>query len=179
MHANLIVLANFATMANYQRFWRPGAAIFFTHCLQNKRSDLLVREINCLRFAVAKTRVERPFEILAWVVLPQHMHCVWRLPKDDCDYATRWKVIKARFSHGLARHVREAEPTARSISNVRRREAGIWQRRYWEHHCRGAQDLADCIEFCHASPVIEGLVKTPEAWPHSSLHHQKKLSGVA
>ena len=32
----------------------------------------------------------RPFVLLAWVVLPEHLHCLWRLPDGDADNANRW-----------------------------------------------------------------------------------------
>jgi len=32
------------------------------------------------------TRRERPFRIDAWVVLPDHMHCVWTLPEGKEDF---------------------------------------------------------------------------------------------
>jgi REP element-mobilizing transposase RayT len=44
--------------------------------LLERRSDLLVRHIDSLREAVRRTRRERPFHIDAWVVLPEHMHCI-------------------------------------------------------------------------------------------------------
>jgi len=44
-----------------------------------------------------------PFETIAAAVLPSHLHCVWRLPPDDDDFPTRWRVIKAEFSRFLLR----------------------------------------------------------------------------
>jgi putative transposase len=42
--------------------------------------------------------VERPIHINAWVVLPDHMQCVWTLPEEDSGYATRIGAAKARFT---------------------------------------------------------------------------------
>ena len=67
-----------------------GATVFFTVALAARGDDLLVREVARLREAVRVTRAERPFRVDAWVVLPDHMHCVWTLPDADADYATRW-----------------------------------------------------------------------------------------
>ena len=39
-----------------------------------------------------------PFHIDAWVLLPDHMHCTWTLPKNDADISKRWGLIKAGFS---------------------------------------------------------------------------------
>ena len=54
-----------------------GGTYFFTANLLERRLDTLVRHVDALREAVRVTRRERPFHIDAWVVLPNHMHCVW------------------------------------------------------------------------------------------------------
>ena len=74
-----------------------------SHCIRPRRADMLTREIVTLRHAVRTTRADRPFHINAWVVLPDHMHCVWTLPEGDTDYSTRMGAIKARFSMALRR----------------------------------------------------------------------------
>lgn len=150
-------------MSNYVRPKLPGATVFFTVVLAERGSDLLVQKIAVLREAVRKTRRERPFEIDAWVVLPDHLHCVWTLPEGDQDYSTRWSVIKARFS-------REMPHTHRRQSHEKRREHGIWQRRFWEHHVRDDADFKAHMEYCWFNPVKHGLVNHPTAWPFSSYH---------
>lgn len=88
-------------MSNYLRPKVTGARIFFTVCLAATGSDLLTREVAALRRAVAVTKAERPFGIAAWVVLPDHMHCVWEMPSGDRDFGTRWGAIKARFTREM------------------------------------------------------------------------------
>lgn len=150
-------------MSNYIRPKQTGATVFFTVNLADRSSDLLVQEIATLRSVVAKTRAERPFQIDAWVVLPDHMHCVWTLPERDADYSMRWNVIKSRFSHAMRDH-----PKRRS--HIARREKGVWQRRFWEHHIRDDADYAAHVNYCWTNPVKHGLVETPDAWPYSSYH---------
>ena len=70
-------------MPEYRRHRVPGGTYFFTVALADRHSDLLVREIANLRIAVARTRLLHPFQIDAWVVLPEHMHAVWTLPDGD------------------------------------------------------------------------------------------------
>jgi putative transposase len=55
------------------------------------------------------------------VVLPDHLHAIWQLPDQAADYATRWRLIKARFSAGLD------ATKGRSPSKVSKGEKGIWQ----------------------------------------------------
>ncbi|MDI3336301.1 transposase [Defluviimonas aestuarii] len=175
-------------MSRYLRPHAPGATVFFTVALAERGSDLLVREIGRLRAAVAATRRERPFGIDAWVVMPDHLHCVWTLPKDDADYSVRWGAIKARFTMSL----RQADgrpgfspaplPTELPIvqsgkyaglkPGLRRnkREQAIWQRRFWEHHIRDEADYAAHVRYCWINPVKHGFVERAVDWPYSSIH---------
>ncbi|WP_446686936.1 REP-associated tyrosine transposase [Paracoccus niistensis] len=117
--------------------------------MSQRRSHLPVAEVERLRQAVRNTRAERPFAIEAWVVLPDHLHCIWRMPEEDADYATRWRLIKARFSRGV-----EAE--TRRPSHVARGERAVWQRRYWEHHIRDEADPAAHLRYRWFNPVKHG-----------------------
>ncbi|SHK14992.1 REP element-mobilizing transposase RayT [Shimia gijangensis] len=145
-------------MSNYRRPKVSGVPVFFTVTLANRQSDLLVREIKTLRDAVRITRAERPFEIKAWVVLPDHLHCIWRLPKGDREYGTRWGAIKARFTRAVRAQYATTNTNRRPgfspdpppyptefpvITKGRfaglkpglrknKREQAIWQRRFWE-----------------------------------------------
>ena len=152
-------------MPSYLRPRIPAATIFFTVALANRPSALLTDEIARLRWAVAATRMERPFAIDAWVVLPDHMHCIWTLPAGDHDFSTRWRLIKTRFSRGLPMGHRRP-------SHIARQERGIWQRRFWEHHIRDEADMAAHLHHCWFNPVKHGLVDRPEAWPYSSVHRE-------
>lgn len=137
--------------------------MFLTMTLADRGSRLLVERIAALRAAVRKTRDERPFEIDAWVVMPDHMHCVWTLPEGDDGYAVRAAVIKARFSRAVPMGVRRA-------SHVARRERGVWQRRFWEHHIRDAADFENHVAYCWHNPVKHGYVEELRDWPYSSWH---------
>jgi putative transposase len=157
-------------MPNYLRPQIPGATIFFTVTLANRQSNLLVREIARLRDAVRITRTDRPFDIEAWVVLPDHLHCIWRLPPGDRDFSTRWRLIKSRFSRGL--------PTGQMrASHIARKERGLWQRRFWDHHIRNDEDFAVHLRYCWFNPVKHGLVSRPEDWPYSSVHRDARYGG--
>ena len=120
----------------------PGGTFFFTVNLLDRRSDLLVTQIDALREAVRQVRARTPLHIVAWVVLPDHMHCLWTpvrargrlLPEGDADFPGRWRAIKKGFS----KSVRIGEP--RSPVMIRRGERGIWHRRYWEHTIRDERD---------------------------------------
>lgn len=139
-------------MSRYIRPRPSGATIFFTVALSQRGSRLLVAEVERLRQAVRDTRAERPFGIEAWVVLPDHLHCIWQMPEGDADYATRWRLIKARFSRGV-------EAGTRRASHVARGERVVWQRRFWEHHIRNEADLAADLRYCWFNPEKQAWLR--------------------
>jgi putative transposase len=69
----------------------------------------LVRHVDVLRHAVRETRQRQPFEIDAWVVLPDHLHCVWTLPVGDADNSGRWRSIKQIFSKAMPKTERRSK----------------------------------------------------------------------
>ena len=148
----------------YRRSTLPGGTWFFTVNLQDRQSDLLVRHIELLREVIRGVRQAHPFEIVAMVVLPEHIHAIWHLPEGDTDYPLRWSQIKAGFSRKL--------PPGEVVtpSRAAKRERGIWQRRYWEHRIRDETDLARHIDYIHINPVKHGHVWQATHWPYSSIH---------
>jgi putative transposase len=150
-------------MPEYRRHRVPGGTYFFTLALANRRSDLLVREIASLRAAVVRTRLLYPFQVDAWVVLPEHMHAVWTLPDGDAGYSLRWTLIKRWFSAAIA------AGETRSVSRAAKGERGIWQRRFWEHWVRDPNDFARHVDYVHFNPVKHGLVARAVDWPYSSF----------
>ena len=151
-------------MPDYRRSRVPGGTYFFTVNLLERRRRLLVEHVAALRAAVRTVRDRQPFHIDAWVVLPDHLHCLWTLPPGDADYSGRWKAIKTAFA--------KAVPREELLSDVRRLkgERGIWQRRFWEHTIRDDRDYAAHMDYICFNPVKHGLVGWVVDWPYSSFH---------
>jgi putative transposase len=148
----------------YRRARVAGASYFFTLNLADRRLSLLVEYVETLRAVVREVRSAHPFEIVAMVVMPDHLHAVWELPVGDAGFATRWTLIKAGFSRRLPRDERI------SASRRNKGERGVWQRRYWEHLIRDERDLASHVDYIHFNPVKHGYVKRAVDWPYSSIH---------
>ena len=143
-------------MPNYRRVFVPGAYYFFTVVTKNRKSTfadpMQVRQIRTIWQQAAK---EKPFETVAAVVLPDHIHSIWRMPGNDTDYPSRWRLIKGRF-------VSSCGGTPQ------------WQRGYWEHTIRDAESLKNHIDYIHYNPVKHGLVGKVCDWPWSSFHRYVK-----
>jgi putative transposase len=114
-----------------------------------------------------------PFKTEAVCLLPDHLHCIWALPEDESDYSIRWSEIKRLFTRA---YVREIGPGGeRGESRRKRREAAVWQRRFWEHMIRNEEDLNRHIDDIHYNPVKHGLVKRVCDWPWSSFHRYVRM----
>ena len=156
-------------MMRYRRARAEGAAYFFTVALADRHSDLLTERIELLRAAVSRVKRHHPFHIVAMVVLPDHLHAIWRLPEGDDRYPLRWSLIKSTFSRAIPR----AEPVRASRES--KRERGLWQRRYWEHLIRDEYDMQTHLDYIHYNPVKHGLVEKPGDWPYSSIHRYIRM----
>jgi len=113
-------------MPDYRRFRVPGGAYFFTVNLLERRLDLLARHIDLLCEAVQATRRVRPFHIDAWVVLPDHLHCIWTLPPDDANFGIRWAMIKRTITKQCGPDLRRED----WMNDLKRqhKESTLWQR---------------------------------------------------
>src|SRR3990172_5928948 len=144
-------------MGDYRRNYVAGGTYFFT-VVTHRRRKILASPLGrrCLREAMNEIRHDRAFDLIAIVLLPEHLHCVWTLPTGDNDFSTRWRLIKSRFTKNyLAGGGRESTPTSEQRHHESR---GVWQPRFWEHTCRDEDDLKRCVDYIHWNPVKHGLV---------------------
>ena len=152
-------------MVAYRRNHAQGGTYFFTLTLRDRRSDLLVRHVDALRDSWRDARVRVPHEIVASVVLPDHLHAVLTLQDGADDYSNLWREIKKGFTRRIH------EGTAASVSP--------WQSRFWEHTIANERDLAAHIDYVHINPLKHGLVERVADWPHSSFHRYVERGWLA
>jgi putative transposase len=116
-------------MSNYRRNYHPGATFFFT-VVTHERRPILTTEHgrSCMRKSLLDVKARRPFDLVAIVLLPDHLHAVWTLPHGDSDFTLRWSQIK----EGFTRRFMDAnyDEGRMSLSRERHRERAVWQRRF-------------------------------------------------
>jgi putative transposase len=156
-----IQITEYQPMTTYRRLYTPGGQYFFT-VVTHQRRPILVANIERLRAAFHHVMTVRPFKVVAMVVLPDHLHCIWCLPENDLDFSTRWSIIKRYFS--TVRGKGDINP-----SLEKKRERGVWQRRFWEHCLHDEDDWCRHMDYIHFNPVKHGYVSSPREWPYSSL----------
>lgn len=128
------------------------------------RKPILTENIELLRSAFKKVRKHHSFEIIACVVLPEHFHIILS-PEKIQDYPKIISAIKHYFSRNLDTKVDDL-----SESKIKKREKGVWHRRYFEHTIIDENDLNKHIDYVHYNPVKHGLVSKVKEWEYSSFH---------
>jgi putative transposase len=84
------------------------------------------------------------------VLLPDHFHVLWTLPEGDANFPVRWKLIKWVFTQ---RYLKAGGGEgSRSISRRKRKERGVWQRRFWEHAIKDEDDMERHFDYIHYNP---------------------------
>ena len=148
-------------MPDYRRAKTTGGTYFFT-LVTNKRKPIFkypeCRDV--LRSIIVDVQIEYPFDIDAWVLMPDHIHAIWTMPPDSDDYSKRWGLIKARFT----KYFRQTNSALSSSVD------SLWQKRFWEHEIRDQNDLNNHLDYLHYNPVKHGYVTRVRDWPFSSFH---------
>jgi putative transposase len=104
---------------------------------------------------VSKLKAHERFDLVAWVVLPDHFHMIIDPLENNLSNLVR--KMKLSFSHQY-----------RQQRNMYRGK--LWQRRFWDHIIRDDNDLNKHIDYIHYNPVKHGLVSSTFEWKHSSFH---------
>jgi putative transposase len=143
-------------MPNYLRVY-SGSTWFFTVVTHRRLSLLTADAIRpILRQAIIQCKQLYPFIIAAWVLLPDHLHCIWELPEHDLNYSRRWAIIKRKFTQGL--------------TDINYKKPPYWQKRFWAHLITDEKDFENHMNYIHYNPVKHGLSEQAGDWLWSSLH---------
>lgn len=148
-------------MDDFEAYFQTGRTWFFTLSLADQDSSLLTRHAALLGESSHDVEGLYPFQTIATVILPNHLHMIWTLPDDDRDYDRRISYLQS----GFTRRVQEqqgATPKARDVA--------LWHPRYWDYQIRDQVDLERHIGYIHGNPVRHGLVSHPDKWRYSTWH---------
>lgn len=160
-------------MANYRRWRLAGGSYFFT-LVTKDRTRIFEHAVarRLLGQQLRECRRVRPFEVNAIVLLPEHLHTIWTLPRGDQEYSARWAWIKKEFTKAWLA-VGGAQVMVSPARNARR-DRGVWQPRFWEHVIRDEGDFDRHLDYIHYNPVKHGHVNVPADWQWSSIHRWVK-----
>ena len=146
-------------MPNYIRNKICGGTYFLT-VVTNERINFFRDQENAetLYKAIKWVQKRKPFELLAYCIMPDHMHLLLSLPEEDGSFSQKIREIKRLTTFNLRKSL--------GIPDL-----VIWQDRYWEHTIRDENDLTNCFNYIHYNPVHHQLVELPEQWKWSSYYN--------
>jgi len=110
--------------------------------------------------AILKFDGER-FELLAWVLMPNHVHILLRTCK---GYALK-DVIHSIKSF-----------TASEANRLLERKGRFWSPDYFDRFIRDRTHYTRTIEYIENNPVAAGLCSRPEEWPWGSAGWQDSVA---
>ncbi len=104
------------------------------------------------------------YDLLAFVVMPSHVHWVFRPLDAWVNQVGRPGRLppRARIMHGLKRH------TGRECNRLLGCRGAFWQDESYDHCVFDVDELGRVIDYTELNPVRAGLVATREQWPYSS-----------
>ena len=135
-------------MPNFIRNYVAGGTNFFTFVTSKRiRSFEDKRCVDAFLFAMSTIQKYHHFDLIAYCILPDHIHLLITLAKVDHDLSSRIKEIKKKTTVAI-REIKE-NPTL-----------GVWQGRFWEHTIRDQDDLQHCFDYIHYNPIKHGYSDT-------------------
>lgn len=147
-------------MPNYRRHYIPESMVFIT-VVTNNRKPLLIDNVELLRESIRNCKFD--FEIYAGVIIHDHLHMILN-PKDINNYPKIISSIKYSFSRNIEYKKQDKTPT-----EIKRKEKGVWQRRYYDHIIRDEKDLNKHLDYIHYNPIKHNLVNAAKDWEYSSF----------
>ena len=145
-------------MSNIRRYFKKGNIYFLTH-VTYQRQPILSENMDLLLNSLFKFTLKTPYNIIAWVILPEHFHVL--IDPFDNNLSLLMRKIKLSFSSSYRKQT--------NLNSGR-----TWQYRFWDHVIRDETDMNNHIDYIHYNPVKHGLVERPFDWKFSSIHNYKE-----
>ena len=155
-------------MSNYKRVFLNNHYYFLTLLINNRKLSLLTDYIDNLKVAFKTAKEHYPFSTYAVVVLPDHFHMII-CPKSAKHYPLIVSSIKRNFTLLLNNKIKASLKKNLSESKIKKRESGVWHRRFYEHTIRNQEELNNTTDYIHYNPVKHGYVQKAKDWKYSSF----------
>jgi putative transposase len=157
-----------------RRYYSRGDLHFLTFSCYRRRPYLgTIRARNCFVRVLKETRQRFGFQLLGYVVMPEHVHLLVSEPKKG-DPSKVLQVLKQKVS----RRLRGGQKRKRAANQLALRfcedfgdAEHFWQRRFYDFNVWSERKLKEKLECMHANPVVRKLVDHPKEWPWSSWSH--------
>jgi len=151
-------------MSNYKRYYLNNYSYIFITMVTYQRKEILIENIELLRNSFRKALSKYDFEIIAICILKNHIHMIIK-ENELKNFSKIIASIKKNFSYYL-----ENKPLKNDLSQSMqyRKEAGVWQRRFYDHIIRNEEDFNKHINYIHYNSYKHYQI-APKDWEYSSF----------
>jgi putative transposase len=140
---------------NYAPFFQPGT-VFITCWAVNGEGIFAQRPAaHLVRSVLHKVKAKRPFTMLGFVILPDHLHLLIR-PEPETTVESVVAALSEQYQRQYAR--------LRGIPGT----LEVWDRHRSFDRVADVARFAQKLDMIHYDPVQHGLVTRPEDWRDSS-----------
>jgi putative transposase len=147
-------------MSNIRRYYIPDSIVFLTSVTRNRNELFLEKQNRILLFqTIDSVKTDIPFELVAYVILPDHFHFLIQLSNENMNFSKILQYIKGRFTHNYKKDY------------VINDSVSLWQRKFWDHIIRNERDLQNHLDYIHWNPVKHGFINEPSEWEPSSFNN--------
>jgi len=137
------------------RFSEAGRAYFLTFAV-DRRQQLLVGSLaQCFVEHLLEWQREMRFALLAFVVMPDHIHLLGILTGQS-QLSEVVRLLKGR--------------TGRTLNGLLGQSGSFWQSSFYDHAVRREENLETIASYIQENPVRRGLVVDPSEYPYSSAN---------
>ncbi len=145
--------------AGLKRYQKSGHLHFITFSCYKRLPYLASDEAKqVFTERLEKTRLKHEFEVIAYVIMPEHVHLLLTEPP-NVSLNVALKSLK--------------QETSKILKGNRDH---FWQARYYDFNVFTTPKIKEKIHYIHTNPVTRGLVVEPQEWPWSSAQEQSRSS---
>jgi putative transposase len=151
--------------------WESGPPVRYLTFSCYRRLPLLdsERAKDLLAASLARARERYQFRLVAWVVMPEHVHLIIVPGGGVGSVAAILRSLKQPVAQTLLRAWRRSEEPILSETTTAAGERRVWQEGGgFDRNIRSAEELEREIAYIHFNPVKRGLAPTPTHWKWSS-----------
>ena len=143
---------------NFRRYYIPGAAVFITQVVQNRKPVFQdSNNVSLLREILGNVKELHPFALLGYAFLLDHFHLIIQ-PTGKSNFSDIMHSLKMNFTREYKKLL--------GLSSTQSMK--FWQKRFWDHVIRDDRDLENHLHYIHYNPVKHGYVSNPREWKESS-----------
>jgi len=133
-----------------------GSTVLVTICTHERFPYFEVAEIaQCAVECLYKVKELHPFELFAFVIMPDHCHL----------------LIRARKEFGISRIINSYKSAVVLVSGMQK----IWQKRF---HVKIVDDMGTALRYIHANPIKKQFVQLAEDYPWSSASKRWTIDDI-